>query len=287
MTKSTRFVANKHEVCENLFYMELLGYLASILIGISLGLIGSGGSILTVPVLVYLFHVDPLLATTYSLAIVGLSSIAGVISRIKQKLVDFKTIFVFGLPSIFGVFLARKFLLPAIPTTIHITNAIDLSKSSFIMLFFATLMLTSALSMILGKNKKEIDGILPVYGLTLMLVGLGEGLLTGIVGAGGGFLIIPALVILAKLPMKKAIASSLVIISIKSLVGFSGDLIHTAVDWKFLFSIILLATLGIITGNFLNKTIDGAKLKKGFGWFVLAMSLVIFIEQFWTPTFIK
>ena len=267
--------------------MELLGYLASILIGISLGLIGSGGSILTVPVLVYLFHIDPLLATTYSLAIVGLSSIAGVVSRLKQKLVDFKTIFVFGLPSIFGVFLARKFLLPAIPSTIHITNAINLSKSSFIMLFFATLMLTSALSMILGKNKKEIEGILPVYGLTLMLVGLGEGLLTGIVGAGGGFLIIPALVILAKLPMKKAIASSLVIISIKSLVGFSGDLIHTAVDWKFLFSIILLATLGIITGNFLNKTIDGAKLKKGFGWFVLAMSIVIYFEQFWTPSFIK
>jgi len=123
--------------------------------------------------------------------------------------------------------------------------------------------------------------------LTLMLVGLGEGLLTGIVGAGGGFLIIPALVILAKLPMKKAIASSLVIISIKSLVGFSGDLTHTSVDWKFLFSIIVLATIGIITGNFLNKTMDGAKLKKGFGWFVLAMSLVIFIEQFWTPSFIK
>ena len=287
MTKSTQFVANKPEVCENLLYMEILGYLASILIGMSLGLIGSGGSILTVPVLVYLFHVDPLLATTYSLAIVGLSSIAGVISRIKQKLVDFKTIFVFGLPSIFGVFLARKFLLPAIPSSIHITDTIDLSKSSFIMLFFATLMLTSALSMILGKNKKEIDGILPVYGLTLMLVGLGEGLLTGIVGAGGGFLIIPALVILAKLPMKKAIASSLVIISIKSLVGFSGDLTHTSVDWKFLFSIIVLATIGIITGNFLNKTMDGAKLKKGFGWFVLAMSLVIFIEQFWTPFFIK
>ena len=287
MTKSTQFVANKPEVCENLLYMEILGYLASILIGMSLGLIGSGGSILTVPVLVYLFHVDPLLATTYSLAIVGLSSIAGVISRIKQKLVDFKTIFVFGLPSIFGVFLARKFLLPAIPSSIHITDTIDLSKSSFIMLFFATLMLTSALSMILGKNKKEIDGILPVYGITLMLVGLGEGLLTGIVGAGGGFLIIPALVILAKLPMKKAIASSLVIISIKSLVGFSGDLTHTSVDWKFLFSIIVLATIGIITGNFLNKTMDGAKLKKGFGWFVLAMSLVIFIEQFWTPSFIK
>ncbi len=258
--------------------MEWIGYVASILIGISLGLIGSGGSILTVPVLVYLFHVDPLLATTYSLCVVGFSSIAGVISRLKQRLVDIKTILVFGIPSVMGVFISRKFILPGIPSLLHFGNNV-LTKNSFIMLFFASLMLVSALSMILGKNKKEEEGILPVYGLTLMLVGLAEGMLTGIVGAGGGFLIIPALVLLGKLPMKKAIASSIFIISIKSIVGFLGDLSHTVIDWKFLSIIIVLATLGIITGNFLNKKMDGAKLKKGFGWFVLAMSLVIFIEQ--------
>jgi uncharacterized membrane protein YfcA len=258
--------------------MEWIGYVASILIGISLGLIGSGGSILTVPVLVYLFHVDPLLATTYSLCVVGFSSIAGVISRLKQRLVDIKTILVFGVPSVMGVFISRKFILPGIPSLLHFGNNV-LTKSSFIMLFFASLMLVSALSMILGKNKKEEEGILPVYGLTLMLVGLAEGMLTGIVGAGGGFLIIPALVLLGKLPMKKAIASSIFIISIKSIVGFLGDLSHTVIDWKFLSIIIILATIGIITGNFLNKKMDGAKLKKGFGWFVLAMSLVIFIEQ--------
>ena len=260
--------------------MELIGYLASILIGVSLGLIGSGGSILTVPLLVYLFHVSPILATTYSLAIVGISSIAGVISRLKQKLVDFKTIFIFGIPSIIGVFSSRKYLLPAIPEQIYGGAHFMLTKSHFIMMFFATLMLAAALSMILGKNKKEQEGILPVYGFTLMLVGIAEGLLTGIVGAGGGFLIIPALVLLAKLPMKKAIATSLVIISIKSLVGFSGDLLHTSVDWSFLSKIILLATLGIITGNYLNKKMDGAKLKKGFGFFILAMAIIIFIEQF-------
>ena len=258
--------------------MEWIGYVASILIGISLGLIGSGGSILTVPVLVYLFHVDPLLATTYSLCVVGFSSIAGVISRLKQRLVDIKTILVFGIPSVMGVFISRKFILPGIPSLLHFGNNV-LTKNSFIMLFFASLMLVSALSMILGKNKKEEEGILPVYGLTLMLVGLAEGMLTGIVGAGGGFLIIPALVLLGKLPMKKAIASSIFIISIKSIVGFLGDLSHTVIDWKFLSIIIILATIGIITGNFLNKKMDGAKLKKGFGWFVLAMSLVIFIEQ--------
>jgi hypothetical protein len=267
--------------------MELIGYLASILIGVSLGLIGSGGSILTVPLLVYFFHVAPLLATTYSLAIVGLSSIAGVISRLKQKLIDFKTIFIFGIPSIIGVFSSRKYLLPAIPEQIYGGAHFILTKSHFIMLFFATLMLIAALSMILGKNKEEEEGVLPVYGFTLMLVGFCEGSLTGIVGAGGGFLIIPALVILAKLPMKKAIATSLIIISIKSLVGFSGDLLHTAVDWSFLSKIILLATTGIITGNYLNKKMDGTKLKKGFGFFVLAMALIIFIEQFFFSNLLK
>jgi hypothetical protein len=260
--------------------MEIIGYLASILIGISLGLIGSGGSILTVPVLVYLFHIDPLLATTYSLCVVGVSSVAGVISRIRQKLVDFKILAVFGLPSIAGVFFSRKFILQAIPVQFHISTNTVVSKSNFIMVFFASLMLASALSMILGKNKKEEENIQPVYGFTLFLVGFVEGLVTGIVGAGGGFLIIPALVILGKLPMKKAIASSLVIISIKSLVGFTGDLTHVSVDWKFLASIVILATLGIITGNYLNKKMDGAKLKKSFGWFVLLMALVIMIEQF-------
>jgi uncharacterized membrane protein YfcA len=267
--------------------MELIGYFVSILIGVSLGLIGSGGSILTVPLLVYFFHVAPLLATTYSLAIVGLSSIAGVISRLKQKLIDFKTIFIFGIPSIIGVFSSRKYLLPAIPEQIYGGAHFILTKSHFIMLFFATLMLIAALSIILGKNKEEEEGVLPVYGFTLMLVGFCEGSLTGIVGAGGGFLIIPALVILAKLPMKKAIATSLIIISIKSLVGFSGDLMHTAVDWSFLSKIILLATTGIITGNYLNKKMDGTKLKKGFGFFVLAMALIIFIEQFFFSNLLK
>ncbi len=260
--------------------MEWIGYVASILIGISLGLIGSGGSILTVPVLVYLFHINPLLATTYSLCIVGLSSIAGVISRLRQKLLDLKVIIVFGGPSILGVFIARKFILQAIPAQFNILSATLISKSNFIMLFFATLMLASALSMIFGKNKKENEVQKPVYGFSLAIVGLIEGIVTGIVGAGGGFLIIPALVLLGKLPMKKAIASSLLIITIKSLVGFGGDLLHVTVDWKFLSIITLLSTLGIITGNYLNKTIDGAKLKKGFGWFVLFMALVILFEQF-------
>ncbi len=267
--------------------MELIGYLVAVLIGVSLGLIGSGGSILTVPVLVYLFKVEPLLATTYSLCIVGLSSIAGVISKYKQKLLDFKIILVFGIPSMIGVMLSRKLILPSIPNSFRLLGFMDVSKSNFIMLFFATLMLASATSMILGKNKADDLSIKPNYGVTLILVGLIEGMVTGIVGAGGGFLIIPALVLLGKLPMKKAIASSLFIITIKSIFGFAGDLIHTSVDFKFLSIIILLATGGIILGNFLNNKMDGTKLKKGFGWFVLAMSIFIFIEQLFFSAYLK
>ena len=155
--------------------MELVGYILAVFIGVSLGLIGSGGSILTVPLLVYLFHISPVLATTYSLAIVGLSSIAGVISRIKQKLVDFKTIFFFGIPSIIGVFSSRKFLLPALPEQIYQGTHMLLTKSHFIMLFFATLMLVAAISMITGKNNKEQEDVIPVYGGGLLLVGFLEG----------------------------------------------------------------------------------------------------------------
>jgi len=259
--------------------MEILGYIVAILIGISLGLIGSGGSILTVPVLVYLFKVEPLLATTYSLCIVGVSSIAGVISKIKQKLLDFKIILNFGMPSMLGVIVSRKLIVPSIPAKFTFLGQFEVSKNNFIMLFFATLMLASAISMITSKKQVEKLEQNAHYGLGLGLVGLMEGLITGIVGAGGGFLIIPALVLLGRLPMKKAIASSLFIITIKSLIGFLGDLTHTAVDFEFLFLIVLLATGGIIMGNYLNNKMEGAKLKKGFGWFVLAMSIVIFIEQ--------
>ena len=259
--------------------MEILGYFLASLIGISLGLVGSGGSILTVPVLVYFFHIDPVLATTYSLCIVGLSSIAGVISKYKQRLLDAKIILIFGIPSMLGVLLSRKFILPTIPSTFKLFGLMDTTKSGFVMLFFATLMLASALSMILSKKTVEGIEVKPNYGLNLIIVGFVEGIVTGIVGAGGGFLIIPALVLLGKLPMKKAIASSLFIITIKSLFGFVGDLTHTTVNFPFLASIVVLATGGIILGNFLNNKMDGAKLKKGFGWFVLAMSLFIFIEQ--------
>jgi hypothetical protein len=149
------------------------------------------------------------------------------------------------------------------------------------MLFFAILMLLASFSMIRSKSKGLTQYSEVRYNYPLILVeGLIIGFLTGLVGAGGGFLIIPALVLLAKLPMKKAVATSLLIIAVKSLIGFMGDLENIEIDWAFLLSFTSLSVMGIFVGTWLSKFIDGKKLKKGFGWFVLVMGVYIIIREF-------
>ena len=259
---------------------QLIGYVLAVFVGITLGMLGSGGSILSVPILVYVMGIEPTLATAYSLFVIGTTSLVGGIHKAKQKLVDFKKVVLFGIPSVISVFITRKIIVPRIPDVIFSTGSITLHKSVLIMIVFAIVMVVASVGMIKPSKKMIfIDGEKLDY-FKIATQGIFIGLISGFVGAGGGFLIIPALVILGKLPMKKAIASSIFIISIKSIVGFVGDISHTSIDWNFLIVIVLLATLGIIIGNYLNKKMDGAKLKKGFGWFVLVMASVIFIEQF-------
>ena len=265
--------------------MEIIGYIASILIGISLGLIGGGGSILTVPVLVYLFHIDPIQATAYSLFIVGASSLVGAWPKYKQGFVNLKTAIIFGIPSIIAVFATRKFLLPAIPNEIAEFGGIIVTKSLMMMLLFAILMVAASFSMIRSSTSsielKEEDQKFN-YPL-ILLEGALVGMLTGLVGAGGGFLIIPALVMLSKLPMKQAVGTSLLIIAAKSLIGFTGDLGNGTMNWTLLLSVSALAIAGIFLGDRLSKRIDGNQLKKGFGWFVLVMGLYIIVQQLFFP----
>lgn len=262
--------------------MEIAGYLASIAIGIILGLIGGGGSILTVPVLVYLFGVEPVLATAYSLFIVGLTSAVGSITYFQKKLVNVKTALVFGIPSIVAVFATRAYLVPAIPKEVMQVGELVVTKSLFMLLLFAVLMIAASYSMIKkdkpgieNKQEKEQTFNYPL----ILLEGMVVGVLTGLVGAGGGFLIIPALVILSKLPMKEAVGTSLVIIAAKSLIGFMGEGADTTIDWIFLAKVSGFAIAGIFLGTYLSKNIDGAKLKPVFGWFVLVMGIYILVKE--------
>jgi uncharacterized membrane protein YfcA len=331
--------------------MHIAGFIAAIFIGFTLGLIGGGGSILTVPVLVYLVHIDPVLATGYSLFIVGTSSSVGALNYMKKGLLSYKTAIVFAVPSFIAVFLTRKFLVPAIPRELFSIGALDittevvfillliivmlavsllslnrifhgskkhikafllvtpaaimvfiirqflipripenlitidnfvLTRDMGIMLFFALIMFLSAFSMIRSDKanyeKVEHKGIMYNYPM-IVVEGTTIGTITGIVGAGGGFLIIPALVLLAGLPMKMAIGTSLLIIAVKSLVGFLGDVSNQAIDWVFLLSFTGMTTIGIFIGTFSAKYFDNNRLKKAFGWFVLIMAVYIILKE--------
>jgi hypothetical protein len=261
--------------------MEIAGYLGALIIGITLGLIGGGGSILTVPVFAYLFGIEPVLATAYSLFVVGSTAAVGAIQYFERKLVDVKTAIVFAVPSFIAVFITRSVLVPAIPDPIFVLNNWTLSKPVGIMLFFAVVMFSAAFSMIRNKQSSTKKEQTVAFNYPLILLeGTVVGVLTGLVGAGGGFLIIPALVLFAGLPMKLAVGTSLVIISLKSLIGFVGDIqAGRMIDWSFLLIFTLVAVVGIIIGSRISRKIEGGKIKKAFGWFVLIMSFVIFFQE--------
>jgi uncharacterized protein len=263
--------------------MEIAGYIIAVLIGISLGLIGGGGSILTVPVLVYLMKVDPVLATTYSLFIVGFTSLVGGTKAYINKQVDFRAVSLFGFPSILTVFIARHFILPAIPEQLFSIGRLQVHKGSFLMLLFALLMLVAAISMM--RNHDE-DKPVPVSDtphtdntISLLVPGLVIGLITGLLGAGGGFLIIPTLVLFIKLPMKTAVGSSLLIIALNSIFGFVFSIGHFTLNWQLLGVFTALAIAGVFIGSRISASMDGNALKKWFGWFVLAMSCYILAKE--------
>ena len=258
----------------------IIGFAAAILIGVSLGLIGGGGSIITVHVLVYILGIDPVLATAYSLFVVGSTSLVGAGTYMKKGLVNYKTALVFAIPSFIAVFLTRKFLVPALPDPLFSIGEAMITKNIGIMVFFALIMLAASYSMIRGKKgeseeEEEVKFNLPMIALEGSVVGV----ITGIVGAGGGFLIIPALVLLAKLPMKMAVGTSLLIIAAKSLIGFLGDLSSQTIDWQLLLIFTGLSIVGIFIGSALSKKINEKVLKTGFGWFVLLMGIYIITKE--------
>jgi len=266
--------------------MEIAGFIGAFLMGLSLGLVGSGGSILTVPILVYLFYIDTLIATTYSLFIVGITSLVGATVRAGAGNIHWLTTLVFGIPSMTAVYLTRSFLLPIIPSVIFQLHDFVLTKSLFLLLLFAVLMLFASFFMVRDQEETtEEDTSLEntSYNLfSLSLKGILAGCITGLLGAGGGFLIIPALVLMANLPMKKAVGTSLVIITANSFMGFWRDYqLHELIDWRFLVYFSTIAITGILTGSSIAHKISSERLKPIFGYFILLMgAFIIFKELF-------
>ncbi|MFA5512895.1 MAG: sulfite exporter TauE/SafE family protein [Candidatus Kapaibacterium sp.] len=263
--------------------MEIIAGLSFIVMGIVLGLIGGGGSILTVPILVYILGYEPVLATSYSLFIVGISALFGSLRFFIDKYVDLKAAIVFSIPSLIAVFLTRAYLMPEIPDMIGTLFDFDISKSFAVLMLFAILMLAASFSMISsGKRKdKEVSASERSYNYIMISIeGLVVGVLTGMVGAGGGFLIIPALVLFTGIPMKMAVGTSLVIIAVKSLIGFGGDLVaNTDINWVMLLLISIVSIVGMFIGTILSKRISASSLKKGFGYFVLIMGIFIIMKE--------
>jgi uncharacterized membrane protein YfcA len=260
--------------------LEIFGYAGALLIGIVLGLIGGGGSILTVPILVYAFSFSPVMGTAYSLFVVGATSLVGAVKNMIKGRVAIKTAIIFAIPAFVAVYLTRAFLMPAIPEELFNIGDFTVTKGLAIMVFFAVIMVMASVSMIRNNHKKLDESAEITYNYPLIILeGFVVGAITGFVGAGGGFLIIPALVLLAKLPMKKAVATSLFIIAVKSLIGFIGDMQNLEIDWFFLLIFTAISIVGIVIGIWLNKFIEGEKLKKGFGWFVLIMAVYILYKE--------
>ncbi|MEJ0103387.1 MAG: sulfite exporter TauE/SafE family protein [Bacteroidota bacterium] len=262
--------------------MEIAGYITALLIGLSLGMIGGGGSILTVPVLVYLMNVNPLLAATYSLFIVGITSLAGGVRAYTRGCVDFKAITEFGFPSVFSVFIARHYLLPIIPVHLFYVGNIEITRDRLLMLAFSILMFITAVLILLDKtNEQKEETGRTIRGKTFQLViaGLIIGMVTGLLGAGGGFLIIPILVLFLKQPMKTAVGTSLIIIAINSLFGFLFSLKQFSFDWKILILFTAISVTGIFIGGYYSDKVPAAILKKIFGWFILAMGVYIALKE--------
>jgi uncharacterized membrane protein YfcA len=259
---------------------QIIGYILAVFVGMTLGMLGSGGSILSVPILVYVMGIEPTLATAYSLFVIGTTSLVGGIHKAKQKLVDFYKVILFGIPAILSVFVTRKLIVPRIPEIIFSSDNFILTKSILIMVVFAIVMIFASVRMIKPFKEKIVVEDVQLNYFKIALMGILIGLISGFVGAGGGFLIVPTLLFFAKTPMKMAVGTSLFIVSAQSLIGFIGDIMsNQIIDWKLLEYFTLASIIGIFIGNFIAKKVEDEKLKTSFGWFVLAMGIYIILRE--------
>ena len=261
-------------------FSEVLGLFLALFVGISLGLLGSGGSILSVPILVYVLHVEPVLATAYSLFVVGSTALVGGFQKAKQHLVDFKKVVLFGIPTVLAVFITRFYVVPSIPNIIYINVNLSILKSVLILVVFAIVMIFASFKMILPLSDDNLHSVKNISYFKIISSALFIGAIAGFVGAGGGFLIIPALLFLTKTPMKLAVGTSLFIVAIQSLLGFLGDYNSFAfIDWELLIKFTLCAIVGLFVGNRISTSVSPNKLKVYFGYFILLMGIYIIVKE--------
>ena len=283
------------------------GIALAVVVGTIMGLAGAGGSILTVPILVYVVGLDAVTATAYSLFVVGATSVVGAASYWRNDLVNVRAAVAFSIPSLLVVYCTRRWLVPAIPQQLGTVAGIEVSKEMFILVLFAVIMGLSALSMIVrpryavavigaaaaiagsdsatreASRPRTAPADSPPVKVSIPLIALEGaviGVLTGVVGAGGGFAIVPALAVFARLPMRVAVGTSLTIIAAKSLFGFLGDLaVESNFDWGLLLAFTALAVVGILLGSRLGRLVPGTRLRPAFGWFVLLAAAGILLRE--------
>jgi uncharacterized protein len=261
----------------------IAGYVASLAMGIILGLMGGGGSILTIPILVFLIGMPVEQAPAHSLFVVGVASLVGTIRYLPMGKLSFSTSLIFGIPSMAGVYIAQYLIMPSIPQVLIHRDGFELTKGMAILLLFSVLLFLAGWTMVRRKNRQSPEpNDTEKKKTALAILGLLVGLFTGMVGAGGGFLIVPALLLLAKLPPKQAVGTSLLIISANSITGFIGAIsAGMQLDWDLLLIFTLMAVLGILIGAGLSKIIPAGKLKVYFGWFTIAMGVFILSKTLW------
>ncbi len=265
--------------------MTTIGIILFLFIGLILGLIGGGGSILGVPVLVYIMGFQADDATSYSLFIVGITSLIGAITYLKKGEISVESILQFAIASMITVFCVRKFIMPSIPNHFDWFN-IQISKHVLIMFLFSILILFSSFFMIKKGKPNKINQVKwdefakSPLGLPIVIIlGVFVGFITGFIGAGGGFIIVPVLIFFLRLSFKKAIGTSLCIIAINSLIGFTGNLGHQEINWLLLLCISIVCVFGIIVGSFLSDKVSSTKLKPAFGWFTLCVGVFVIIKE--------
>lgn len=256
--------------------MYLAGLFISLLIGVVLGLVGGGGSILTVPLVHYFFGESMLLATTYSLFVVAVASVLGVIQRINSgtNTIDFRKGIIFAIPSMTVAFVIRGFLMPILPSEFNLMNW-TFSRDQLIVALLIVVMLYTAINTLLSKRESSAG---KTHVIVIVFFGILTGLLSGFIGAGGGFIIVPILMRMG-LDMKKAVGTSLLIICIQSSVALFGDFFNSeitegeGVNWLLLGAITGVTVAGVFLGTFLQRFFSGKHLRKIFSFLLIAVAL--------------